>query len=72
MPGVPEAISSVAELLTKAFGFAVDPGGYEQLSHASRLNMIRRGIDASLEKGDLATADLLFANYRDLLRQVGP
>ena len=69
MPGIPEAITAVTNLLTKALGFAVDPDGYEQLSRENKLKLIGRGMNEAIANNDWPTADLLFANYRELRLQ---
>ena len=69
MPGITEAITAVSNLLSKALGFAVDPDGYEQLSRENKLKLIGRGMNEAIAKDDWPTADLLFANYRELRLQ---
>ena len=72
MPGEAQAVTAVSVLLTRVLGFAIDQGGYEQLSRDNKLKMIGRGLNAAIEKNDWATCDLLFANYRELCRETGP
>ena len=69
MPVIPEAIAALATLLSKALGFAVDPDGYEQLSRENKLKLIGRGMNEAIANNDWPTADLLFANYRELRLQ---
>jgi hypothetical protein len=66
------AIAAVAELLSKVFGYAVDPNGYEQLSRENKLKFLARGINEAIAKEDWASCDLLFAQYRELRQQTGP
>lgn len=66
------AIAAVAELLSKVFGYAVDPTGYEQLSRENKLKFLMRGVNAAIEQGDWEACDKLFAQYRELKQQTGP
>ena len=62
-------IGAVATLLTKVFGFVVDPTGLSKMKREHLLQEIMRGIDEAIAKRDMAAADELFAHYRELRRQ---
>jgi hypothetical protein len=68
--GIAEAITEVAKLLSKAFGFAVDPDGFARLSRESQLKTIARGMDIAISKNDWATVDALFGQLDRLCRDV--
>jgi hypothetical protein len=70
--GIPEAIAEVAKLLTKVFGFTVDPDGLAQLKRENQLKLLMRGIDESIGKNDWASCDALFGQYERLRRETGP
>jgi hypothetical protein len=72
MPGEAAAIAAVAELLSKLFGWAVDPTGMEQLTLDNKLKLIARGMDEAIAKGDWVACDELFARYRELRREQSP
>lgn len=59
-------VGLVAELLSKVFGWVVDPTGYEQLTLDNQLKFLMRGINNAIAKDDWATVDTLFAQYREL------
>lgn len=63
---MPGDVGLVAELLSKVFGWLVDPAGYEQLTLDNKLRFLMRGINESVAKNDWATVDALFAEYREL------
>lgn len=69
---MPGDVGLVAKLLSEILGFAVDPDGYEQLKRENKLKFIMRGINEGIHKNDWARVDLLFAQYRELLNEVGP
>jgi hypothetical protein len=69
---MPGDVGLVAKLLGEIFGFVVEPTGYEQLSRENKLKMLMRGINECIKKDDWASADLLFAEYRELRQQTGP
>jgi hypothetical protein len=70
--GIPEAIAEVAKLLSKVFGFVVDPTGLQQLTLENQLKYLSRGMNGAIEKEDWPTADALFNAYRELRKTVGP
>jgi hypothetical protein len=63
---MPGDVGLVAELLSKVFGWIVDPTGYEQLTLDNKLRIMMRGINEAMAKCDWATVDALFAEYREL------
>ena len=63
---MPGDVGLVAALLTKVFGFAVDPTGYAQLARENQLKLLMRGVNEGISKDDWATVDQLFAQYREL------
>lgn len=67
-----DPITAVATLLTKAFGFAVDPTGYAALSRENKLKAMERGINDAISKNDWPTCDSLFNELRELRNQTGP
>ena len=64
-------IGAVAALLTKAFGFAVDKTGYQQMSRERKLETLMEGINAAADTGDGPTCDALFSEYRRLRQTTG-
>lgn len=69
MPGEALAIASVAELLSKVFGWAVDPTGLEQLTLDNKLKLIARGMNEAIATNDWVACDELFTRYRELRRE---
>lgn len=73
LPVVPTGdVGAVAILLTKLLGYAVDPGGYTAWSRERKLARLMEGIDNAIHTHDDSAADVLFAEYRELLQQQGP
>lgn len=72
MPGEAAAVAAVAELLSRVFGWAVDPTGMEQLTLDNKLKLIMRGINEAIIKNDWPAADALFQQYRGLRREQSP
>ena len=70
--GIPEAIAEVAKLLTKVFGYTVDPSGLATLKRENQLKLIMRGIDEAIAKNEWAACDALFAQYERLRIETGP
>jgi hypothetical protein len=66
MMAVTAAIAAVAELLTKVFGFAVDPDGYAQLAREKKLKLLMRGCDDAIAQNDWVAFDALMAECRQL------
>ena len=69
---MPGDVGAVAILLTKLLGYAVDPDGYSAWSRERKLSRLMEGIDAAIYTHDSSAADVLFAEYRELLQQQGP
>ena len=65
-------VGLVAALLTKVFGFVVDPTGYEQMSREMQLRTLRKGLDSAIEDNDWTAVDLLLNEYRRLSLEAGP
>jgi hypothetical protein len=63
---MPGDVGLVAALLTKVFGWAVDPTGFALMEMNHKLEVIHAGINVALDKGDNDTVDLLFQQYREL------
>ena len=72
MPGELQAAGAIAELLSKVFGFVVDPDGLAQLSRANLLKYLMRGINEGIACADWASVDALFFHYRELRQPTGP
>jgi hypothetical protein len=70
--GIPEAIAEVARLLSKAFGFVVDPTGLATLKRENLLKLMMRGADEAIFKNDWATCDALLRKYEQLHGETGP
>ena len=62
-------VGAVAVLLTKVFGFVVDPDGYQQLTRENKLKLLMRGINNAISQNDWAACDALFSEYRELHAQ---
>lgn len=59
-------IGAVATLLSKIFGFVVDPDGLKTMKREHELEVIHAGIQVALDKGDHDAVDLLMQRYREL------
>lgn len=66
------SVGAIAELLSKVFGWTVDPNGLGQLTLDNQLKYIARGINEAIANNDMESADALFAQYRELRREQGP
>ena len=69
MPGEAAAVSAVAVLLSKVFGFAVDADGFAQLSRENQLKFLARGLNEAIDKNDWPTVQALFNSYRQLKQE---
>ena len=69
---MPGDVGLVAALLTKVFGFVVDPTGLATMKREHELEVIHSGIKIALDQRDFATVDLLFARYRELSKDTAP
>ena len=67
---VTEAIAEVAKLLTKVFGFVVDPDGLAKMQLENQIDLIHAGVKVAIRNKDSDAADLLFEQYRALWVQV--
>lgn len=65
-------VGAIASLLSKLFGFAVDANGFAEMSREHKLKWIMRGINDAIAQNDPASADALFAAYRELYQETGP
>jgi predicted nucleic acid-binding Zn finger protein len=65
-----EAIAALATLLTKVFGFVVDPAGLGAMKTEHRLEVIHAGIKVAISKKDYDAIDVLFDNYRELSKSI--
>lgn len=63
---VTEAIAEVAKLLTKVFGFVVDPDGLAKMKLENQIDLIHAGVKVAIRNQDSDAADLLFEQYRAL------
>ena len=59
-------ISAIATLLTKIFGFIVDPEGLKSMKLEHELEVIHAGIKIAISKQDYDAIDVLFNRYREL------
>lgn len=70
VPDIPGAIKAVAELLSKVFGFVVDPEGLAAMKLEHQLEVLNAGIKIALDKKDCAAIDVLFDRYRELSARI--
>jgi len=66
------AIAAVATMLTKVFGFVVDPDGLQQMKLEHRIEVISAGMRIAISKKDYAAIDMLFSEYRLLSKSLAP
>jgi hypothetical protein len=69
---VDAAIAAVAALLTKVFGFVVDPDGLGQMQLNHRIEVISAGVRIAIAKKDYDAVDRLFTEYRMLAKTITP
>jgi len=67
---ISEAIAAVATLLTKVFGFAVDPEGFSAMKVEHQIEVIHAGVKIAIAKQDYAAIDVLFEQYRELCKTI--
>lgn len=69
---VSEAIAEVAKLLSKVFGFVVDPDGLAKMKLENQIDLIHAGVKIAIRNKDVDydAADLLFEKYRELWTQL--
>lgn len=70
--GIPEAIAEVSRLLSKIFGFVVDPTGLASLKRENLLKLLMRGVDEAISHNDWPTCDALLRQYEQLHQEAGP
>ena len=63
---MPGDVGLIAELLTKVFGFVVDPSGLATMKREHQLEVIHSGIKIGVDQGDWAAVHLLFQQLREL------
>jgi predicted nucleic acid-binding Zn finger protein len=63
-------IAAIAAMLTKVFGFVVDPTGLEQMKLEHRIEVIHAGIKVAISKKDYDAIDVLFNEYRELSNKI--
>jgi predicted nucleic acid-binding Zn finger protein len=63
-------IAAIAAMLTKVFGFVVDPTGLEQMKLEHRIEVIHAGIKVAISKKDYDAIDMLFNEYRELSNKI--
>ena len=63
---MPSDIGLVAALLTKVFGWAVDPTGLAAMELNHKLEVIHAAYKIAMDKKDYATADTLIQQLREL------
>jgi hypothetical protein len=68
---VTDAITAVANLLTKVFGFAVDPNGFSSMKVEHQVEVIHAGVKIAISKKDYDAIDMLFDEYRELCKTIG-
>jgi hypothetical protein len=66
------AIAAVATLLTKVFGFVVDPDGLAMMRLEHRIEVIAAGVRIAIKQKDLDAVDRLFTEYRQLSKTLTP
>jgi len=66
------AIAAVATLLTKVFGFFVDPDQFAQMQLNHRIEVISAGVRIAILKKDMDAVDRLFSEYRLLSKTITP
>ena len=66
------AIAAVATLLTKVFGFFVDPDQFAQMQLNHRIEVISAGVRIAISKKDYDAVDRLFTEYRLLAKTITP
>jgi hypothetical protein len=63
-------IGAVASLLSKVFGFIVDPTGLAAMKLEHRIEVIHAGIKIAIAKKDIDAIDVLFNEYRELYNAI--
>jgi len=68
---ITEAITAVASLLTKVFGFVVDPEGLSAMKLEHRIEVVHAAVKIAISKKDYEAIDILFDEYRELSQAIG-
>jgi len=66
-----DPITAIANLVAKAFGFAIDPDGFERMKLEHQVEVIHAAITVARANGDTDTLDALFDKYRELSKSAG-
>jgi hypothetical protein len=64
-------IGPVAELLSKVFGFVVDPEGLAKMKREHKIQVINAAFAIAMDEHDEVAVDLLFAELRQLRAEAG-
>jgi hypothetical protein len=64
-------IGAVAELLSKVFGFVVDPQGLARMRREHKLELINAAFKIAMDNHDALAIDLLFVQLRELRAEAG-
>ena len=68
---MPGDIAAVAILLTKIFGFVVDPTGLKAMKREHELELIHAAHKIALDCGDTDAIDALYERLRELSARAG-
>jgi hypothetical protein len=63
-------VGAVAELLSRVFGFVVDPQGLNRMKREHKLEVINAAFKIAMDNHDALALDLLFVQLRELRAQV--
>jgi hypothetical protein len=63
-------VGAVAELLSRVFGFVVDPQGLNRMKREHKLEVINAAFKIAMDNHDELALDLLFVQLRELRAQV--
>ncbi len=66
------AIAAVATLLTKVFGFFVDPDQFGQMQLEHKLEVISAAVRIAILKKDVPAIDQCYTAYRQLSKSITP
>ncbi len=64
-------IGAIAELLSKVFGFVVDPAGLATMRREHKIEVLNAAFKIAMDKGDAVALDLLFSTLRELSAAAG-
>ena len=59
-------IGAIATLLSKIFGFVVDPDGLAAMRREYKIEVLNAAFKIAMDKGDVVALDLLFTTLREL------